>query len=651
MPTINKKYLDLDGLSYYNSKLQEQFSESFDDVNGDVARLSDEVEALASMNNYAPIPVSSVSAMTDHSRVYVLTTDGRWYYWDSTLGAWTPGGTYQASSLGDNSVSFGNLNNRLAGFVTEPSNDVTKLNVISTSPNANGANITSPILLKAGTTISISEDFLENYKWCLRRIDPTLPIKIASGPAYVNSWSSDTSYTLLNDEICAFQWLPIDENWNTETYTVDRNHKLDNSDVTIPYYWSKDDRYKLIDINSNEVYNTLFCGVYYEGGICNYTYTRLSSTRLFSAYPILLHIKGNYDYDVSYYADNVSGSARTSHTGWSSADIIIPANKWFTLTFRHTDNGQFLTTDYGDFFELNSYANYSYVTNYVDNHISSIGTYNYDGIDLDMQYKHGYEISASTSIPEGYRSNQGMCVYGNYIFQFTGGSTGILRIFERTSGSLVAEHQNIYSGHGGSCAFSNTFADADDDFPLLYVSTCDYNQQITVLRVQDVNTVNVYKSYYLDSNKVGYWSQQCYDFETGLCYSFGYTQNSFTESTNNPVKVAIFDMNKEVTNENQTIRFELVDSYEIPYVYVIQSCKFLNGLCYILSSYQSIVQTSNILVFDASARAFVADFPNIPSALQGELEGIDFVKNTSTGKYDMIIGVNGDPNYWKLSFM
>ena len=59
-----------------------------------------EVQSIASGS---PIPVSSISAMTDTSKTYLLTTDGYWYYYDGS--AWVQGGVYQATELADGSVS------------------------------------------------------------------------------------------------------------------------------------------------------------------------------------------------------------------------------------------------------------------------------------------------------------------------------------------------------------------------------------------------------------------------------------------------------------------------------------------------------------------------------------------------------------------
>ena len=650
MPTVNKKYLDLDGLSYYNGKVQAKIDAEKVARTAADSNLQSQINGLASGS---PLVASSIAGMTDTSRVYVNTTDGKWYYWNGS--AWTAGGTYQASSLGSGSVGFGNLTNQLADFITEVSNDVTKLHNYALNANANSVNFTSPMLLKAGTTISISSDFVANYQWRLTRVNPDLHIKLASVSANINSLNTNTSYTLANDELCVFQWCPIDSNWNTTDYTVDRLHKLDNNDVTITYYWLHDERYKLIDINSSYIYNTLFASVNYDTGLTYYDGSRLSTTRLYSDYPILFHTKSGYQYDISYYNDGTNGSNRASHTGWSTGDVLIAKNKWFVITIRKQDQTTFNVVDYADVFELNSYANYSYVDQYINNHISSIGdTYNYAGVNLDMQYKHGYDIEAYTPIPNGYRGMQGMAIYGSYIFSFATTSGGTLRIFNKTTGDLVTEHI-VGTSHGGSCSFSNEFYDSNDDFPLLYVST-DYSgndgNQIKVLRIQDINTVTSVKNYHFNVSDMGYHPEQCYDFKTGLCYSFGYTQNSYSDSTNNETVVSVYNMKKEVAiTGGSGVSLELVDRYTIPFVYCIQSCRFLNGYCYMPSSYQSNVQASNILVFDPNRKTFVADFPSLPTPLRGEIESLDFIENTTTSKYDMIVAVSGEPNYWKLSFM
>ena len=643
-----------------DGQLAEVFSEYFasyvdPQIEAQNRRISVVEDQVNSAVSGQPKVVSSTTQMSDHNQIYVNTTDNKWYYWNGS--AWTIGGSYPATSIGAGSVTFGKLSNQLAGYVTEVNNDVTKLGMLQYNTNANSVNFTTPMLIKAGTTVTVSSDFVANYKWRFTRVPVNAPITLALSNQHVNNLTTDTTYTFTNDEYCVFQWIPIDDNWNTDTYTVDRLYKPTNSDLSLTYYWVKNDKYKLVDVSSTQIYNTLFCGVAYANGNVFWDNHRFQTKRIYSNYPILLHVKSGFHYAIRFYADNTNGSPSISEVGWTTGDRILEANKWFAICIKG-DNNEYINeiVDYSSIFELNSYANFSYVNNYVDSQISSVGlTYNYNGINLDMQYKHGYTYEASTPLAQEYRSIQGFTIYGNYIFQFYASGTGTLRIFDKATGTLVAEHTTgLYSQHGGTCAFSNTYADPNDDFPLLYVST-QYSDadggQIHVYRIQDVNTVSLYKAYHFDPSIVGYWGNACYDFETGLAYSFGYTKNSFTDMTDNPVKVTVIDLNKETHVQGNIYTLDVVDNYEIPYVYVTQSCRFKNGLCYIVSSYQSSVQASDIKVYDPSVKSFVANFPNLPLPLRGEIEALDFVENSTTSKYDMIVGVNGDPNYWKLSFM
>ena len=47
----------------------------------------------------SPVAVSDMGDMTDHNQIYVLTTDGNWYYYDSDSSAFVSGGAYQSTQL------------------------------------------------------------------------------------------------------------------------------------------------------------------------------------------------------------------------------------------------------------------------------------------------------------------------------------------------------------------------------------------------------------------------------------------------------------------------------------------------------------------------------------------------------------------------
>lgn len=66
----------------------------FETINNDITELEGKVNAL---NTNAPTVVTDASQMTDHSKIYVLTTDGNWYYWNGSV--WTVGGAYDSDAV------------------------------------------------------------------------------------------------------------------------------------------------------------------------------------------------------------------------------------------------------------------------------------------------------------------------------------------------------------------------------------------------------------------------------------------------------------------------------------------------------------------------------------------------------------------------
>lgn len=76
------------------------------------ASLQSQISSLASGS---PLKASSTSEMTDTSRIYVNTTDGNWYYYNGS--AWTIGGVYQSTGIGDDSVSYSMLDLDLKSFI------------------------------------------------------------------------------------------------------------------------------------------------------------------------------------------------------------------------------------------------------------------------------------------------------------------------------------------------------------------------------------------------------------------------------------------------------------------------------------------------------------------------------------------------------
>lgn len=71
---------------------------------------------ISSLSNGSPLTASSISEMTDTSRIYVNTTDGKWYYYNGS--SWVSGGVYQSSGISQNSIngSMIDTNNTIEDF-------------------------------------------------------------------------------------------------------------------------------------------------------------------------------------------------------------------------------------------------------------------------------------------------------------------------------------------------------------------------------------------------------------------------------------------------------------------------------------------------------------------------------------------------------
>lgn len=70
-------------------------------INAQVLGFSDMVDSIVSGS---PLVASSTAGMTNTNRVYVNTTDGKWYYYNGT--DWVAGGTYQSSGISAGTITL-----------------------------------------------------------------------------------------------------------------------------------------------------------------------------------------------------------------------------------------------------------------------------------------------------------------------------------------------------------------------------------------------------------------------------------------------------------------------------------------------------------------------------------------------------------------
>lgn len=157
-----------------NDNINNKFSEQDETIatavgqqNATIADIQHEVQSLASGS---PAGVyASVAALTaadpDHSKIYVVTADGKWYYYN---GSWTAGGTYQASGIVDDSVGFHKLTTDVLAHIKAVTPDYTLTSgTYINYPQLQDAHAevfstSSPIQLKKGETITLNGKGYQN---------------------------------------------------------------------------------------------------------------------------------------------------------------------------------------------------------------------------------------------------------------------------------------------------------------------------------------------------------------------------------------------------------------------------------------------------------------------------------------------------------
>jgi hypothetical protein len=105
-------YTPVKGTDYYTDDDKAEFSDEISEgVHSEVS------QQLGNLVSATPLTAASVSEMTDTTRVYVNTSDGKWYYYDGD--SWEIGGTYQSTGLSDGAVFTQNLENNLKNRIKE----------------------------------------------------------------------------------------------------------------------------------------------------------------------------------------------------------------------------------------------------------------------------------------------------------------------------------------------------------------------------------------------------------------------------------------------------------------------------------------------------------------------------------------------------
>ena len=218
-------------------------------VNNEIDLMNTKIDATTSGS---PLVASSTSGMTNTSRVYVNTTDGKWYYYDGTN--WTAGGVYQATSAGANSVSRSAINFAFPGTIFSTEQNRNKKINISLNSSTSVVSVSTDITLFFNTSCgfytlsaqSISETLTGNVLYLIIDISSTPTLQLIEqadltsankGSIYVLGYIYGNIFTnLTNQNIFNISGLSILDKKFQVCASSDGYIKLDQTNYTVSLY-------------------------------------------------------------------------------------------------------------------------------------------------------------------------------------------------------------------------------------------------------------------------------------------------------------------------------------------------------------------------------------------------------------------------------
>lgn len=180
-----------------------------------ISIINDLEERIATIQGGNPTVVDNVSDMTDTDKIYILSTDGKWYYYSLTASEWTIGGIYggvptdttltesgmaaDAKVVGDVIKSIDNTLDSISGDAYS-----TSLHLTANADNSSSYNrhLYAELPIESGKTYQLDFTFDECH----------FRTRSAGNPVFKVATSTSASYTHLVDTI-----VSIEESYSPET--------------------------------------------------------------------------------------------------------------------------------------------------------------------------------------------------------------------------------------------------------------------------------------------------------------------------------------------------------------------------------------------------------------------------------------------------
>lgn len=577
----------------------------FENINSDITELENKVNAL---NTNAPTVVTDTSQMVDHEKIYVLTTDGNWYYWNGST--WAVGGSYDSDAV-------------LSDIKWYLNDVATDGNSIYNPWNA----FEGGLKTSDGSADTTSTSTVANY-WTTDYIELPSPSLIAGYYRFL-AFGLPTGNTISYYKVCVY-----DSNKDfvaINTSAKNRFEATSDTDITdyayIRIQFAKSaiafaDRYKLIFTPSFGGLNKSNASRYTAVSETGIKAGSISANRLVdnlyeaTVYNMLEQgLMPFVNSDVSFGTITSSEGLLNNNSARLAIDkqFKVPAgttfeldNDWGMLVMQYDKNGTYLgryTSDWttATYFPVEMYVKLifkndvlgtintdSSVTNLLTN-ISitkDSGMFSYTGDKVSLAKKYG---AIATGLNMGGQDSA-IASDGNIITFNTTGYYKVINISgQEMKAQTALDQQTTIAPHSNCVFFGTEKYDADDTYPIIYTNA--YNTSgLPKGAFYAYRLKNDLTTTFLQTIKIGFTEEDIWTGGSSNVRPYG---NFLMDTDNGKLYAYTMIDNLHVTrffrfsmpelSDGATVTLQesdIEDYFDVPYFYYIQGGCYYNGKIY-----------------------------------------------------------------------
>lgn len=610
---------------YDDTELRSDLESDISDVSSGVSALSATVDSLSSsvaaLTSADPIVVGSISEMTDTTKVYILTTDGNWYYYHNN--AWTVGGAYNSdvtyadmkalvntiSQSGSNPLNIYNCKigelKTADGSESTPSGNYWITDYIPISPKYQPSDDRWAV---ANVFYELN-DSVHVYKFCYYDSDKNFVRTVTS--EYVSTDHNISMNAQSYPDVSSYKYIRLQfKVSDVPLADADRIFYTPNKTYFDKNSYTPSNAIKTYNIASGEVLGAnlsdradraIKCAGFSNGiitfdkrdfsvanvvssdGTSRQVLNRLSNTKTFK---VPRNTTISVDADSEWYILALQHDAAGAYLGRYTSDwakeIYFSADVYIKLTAKYGSDGTQ---------EINTDA-------YVESLLSALscekseGAYTYDGAKIELGNTY---TALNTGLPTLHQDG---AIYGDAIIEV--GSTGYYTV-QNIDGLVLKEQTALdqresIAPHANSVCFGTERYDVGDNFPIFYNNAYN-NTALPKGACYAYRLKNDYTTTLLQSIQIGFTADNIWSDGNDI-RPYG---NFIVDTDNN--KLYAFTMKDDI-QKTRFFKFalptlsqgssvilgvsDIEDYFDVDYMYLLQGACYFNGKIYATSGNDSV---------------------------------------------------------------